>query len=129
MPWKCPSCGFDNADGTVECDGGCGHVPVPAQLSLTALSTGKLLTIAITTTFGKSLLQSFAGDEAIYASEPQFVVRKDCARGGWFLEHATTAKNPTFVNGSPAGGERAKLEQSHVVSIGPAKMRLEVHFA
>jgi hypothetical protein len=129
MPWKCPSCGFANADECKECEGGCGYMPVPATLRLSAPATGKLLTIAITTTFGKTLLQSFAGDDAIYASEPQFVVRKDSSRGGWFLEHAQTAKNPTFVNGVPASEATVKLEASHVVSIGPEKMRLEVSFA
>ena len=129
MPWKCPSCGFDNPEGCSECEGGCGYVPIPARLILTALATGKIITIAITTSFGKSLLQSFAGDEAIYASEPRFVLRKDSSRGGWYLEHLAAAKNPTFVNGAPAAAEAAKLAASHVVSIGPDKMRLEVSFS
>lgn len=129
MPWKCPSCGYENAEAASECAGGCGYAPIPSHLKLRSQLTGKLLAISITTTFGKSLLLSFAGDDALYASEPQFVIRKDAGRGGWFLEHAATAKNPTFVNGTPTGGEPHKLDAMHVVSIGPEKMQLEVSFA
>lgn len=129
MPWKCPSCGFDNAEETDECAGGCGYTPIPSQLRLTSQVTGRLLAISITTMFGKNLLLSFAGDDAIYASEPQFMIRKDTVRGGWFIEHVTTAKNPTFVNGAPTGGDPRKLDATNVVSIGPEKMKLEVSFA
>jgi hypothetical protein len=128
MPWKCPSCGFDNAEANEECAGGCGYMTVPSRLHLTSQVTGKLLAISITTTFGKSLLLSFAGDDAIYASEPQFMIRKDTGRGGWFLEHAATAKNPTCVNGTAVGADSRKLDGTQVVSIGPDKMKLEVGF-
>lgn len=129
MHWKCPSCGYDNAEATEECAGGCGYISIPACLRLKSEVTGKVLAISITTTFGKSLLLSFAGDDAVYASEPQFMIRKDTRRGGWFLEHAPNAKNPTWVNGAAVGGESQKLDATHVVSIGPEKMKLEVGFA
>lgn len=129
MPWKCPSCGFDNADECSECEGGCGHIPIPRQLILLSQATGRKIAILISTSVGKNLLLTFAGGDAVYASEPQFMIRKDSARGGWFLEHASSAKNPTFVNGVPVGGESSKLESTCVLSIGPEKMRLEVAFA
>ena len=128
MRWKCPSCGFDNDVPHPECKGGCGYEPIPMKLSLVAATTGKAMTISITTTFCKDLLRSFAGDEAVYASNPQFVIKKDVEAGGWFLEHAPSAKNPTFVNGSTAVSAHCKLQGSHFVTIGPEKMRLEVRF-
>ena len=128
MSWKCPSCGFDNAEGTTDCAGGCGYMPIPARLRLKSVITGQLIAISITTTFGKSLLMTFAGNDALYASEPQFVILKDASRGGWFLEHAATAKNPTYLDGSPALDASRKLDTTQVISIGPEKMKLEVSF-
>jgi hypothetical protein len=128
MNWKCPACGFDNTDGHSECQGGCGYEAIPLRLTLLATETGKELSISITTSFGKDLLRSFAGEGAIYASNPQFVIFKDFDGGGWYLEHASTAKNPTFVNGTSAVSERTKLQTASYLTIGPEKMRLEVSF-
>jgi hypothetical protein len=103
-------------------------MPIPARLRLKSVITGQLIAISITTTFGKSLLMTFAGNDALYASEPQFVILKDASRGGWFLEHAATAKNPTYLDGSPALDASRKLDTTQVISIGPEKMKLEVSF-
>lgn len=128
MRWKCPSCGFDNEPGHRECQGGCGYSSIPPKLTLAAVATGKEISITITTCFGKDLLRSFAGDDAVYASNPQFMIHKDLAGGGWYLEHLPTAKNPTFVNGESAVTSRWKLEADSYVTIGPEKMRLSVRF-
>ena len=128
MRWKCPSCGFDNGPGYRECQGGCGYEAMPQKLTLKAVATGKEISIMISTNFGKDLLRSFAGEEAMYASNPQFLIQKDVAGGGWYLEHSATAKNPTFVDGAPALAARRKLEADTNVTIGPDKMRLTVRF-
>ena len=128
MQWKCPSCGFENAADQRECQGGCGYEAIPSKMTLSAVATGKELGITITTQFGKDLLRSFAGDDAMYASSPQFIIVKDPGGGGWFIEHATTAKNPTFVSGITAVGLRRKLEVSSYVTIGLDKMRLNIYF-
>lgn len=128
MTWKCPSCGFTNISEQAECQGGCGYEAIPPRLTLLAAETGRRLSITITTIFGKDLLRSFAGDGATYASNPQFVILKDFEGGGWYLEHSTSAKNPTFVNGSSAVATKTKLRADSYVTIGPEKMRLEVHF-
>ena len=128
MNWKCPSCGFTNNADNSECQGGCGYEAMPPRLTLLATETGREVSITITTSFGKDLLRSFAGDGAIFASNPQFVILKDFEGGGWYLEHATSAKNPTFVNGSSAVATKTKLQAASYVTIGPEKMRLEVRF-
>jgi hypothetical protein len=126
--WKCPSCGFDNDAGVRECQGGCGYEAIPGKLTLVAVATGREISISITTSFGKDLLRAFAGEDAVYASNPQFLIKKDHTAGGWFLEHAATAKNPTFVNGTSAAAGRCKLESDTCVTLGPEKMRLTVRF-
>jgi len=128
MHWKCPSCGFSNSSEHSECGGGCGYETIAQRLTLLAAETGREVSVTITTSFGKDLLRSFAGEDAIYASNPQFVICKDVDEGGWFLEHAVSAKNPTFVNGISAVATRVKLDASSILSIGPEKMRLEVLF-
>lgn len=128
MHWKCPSCGFANIADHSECQGGCGYEAIPARLTLLATETGREVSITITTSFGKDLLRSFAGDVAIYASNPQFIILKDLEGGGWYLEHVTSAKNPTFVNGSSVVAIKTKLQAASYVTIGPEKMRLEVRY-
>lgn len=128
MHWKCPSCGFANYSTQPDCGGGCGYEKIPHRLTLVAAETGKEVSVSITTAFGKDLLRSFAGGDAVYASNPQFVICKDYDEGGWFLEHSADAKNPTFLNGNTVVATRVRLEATNILSIGPEKMRLEVLF-
>ena len=128
MSWRCAECGYEaNKDGSVECEG-CGFRPL-GPLVLASEETGKEIRVNITTGFGKSLLQSFAGDEAIYASNPlQFTLIRDPEASEWLIAPTFEAKNPTFLDGSALEGEAVVLEKeaSHVVSIGPEKMRITV---
>ena len=123
MSWKCPECGLENTDGTRACDG-CGVIRW-GKLVLTSETTHLEITIGVDTVVGKRLLCSFAGDEAVYASEPQFAVQRDAPRRGWTISHDVRAKNPTYLNGSALASPML-LADGNVVSIGPEKMRLRV---
>ncbi|HEX2201874.1 MAG TPA: FHA domain-containing protein [Longimicrobium sp.] len=125
MAWKCPQCGFTNAAGaTPQCEA-CGFTRM-GKLALVAEETGKRLPVGIDTAIGKHLLSTFAGGDHVYASEPQFLLSRDAARGGWSIAPAPGAKNPTFVNGAALGDAPAPLETGAVITIGPTRLRLRV---
>lgn len=127
MPWKCPRCGFeDNPEASRNCDGGCGHVRFAKRVVLIACETNRQIVMSVDTTVDKHLLRSFAGDDAAYASSPQFRIYKDAALGGWALEHDAAAKNPTFCNGAAVSGGTVLLSDGCTVSIGPDRMQLVV---
>lgn len=127
MSWKCPRCGFDpNADDIRSCGGGCGYNHIPSRLLLVATGTGRQIAIAVDTTVGKFLLKSFAGDDANYASDPQFRIYKDTELGSWALRHCDTAKNPTFCNGADVSAGTVALGDGAIISIGAERMRLTV---
>lgn len=127
MTWKCTCCGYEeNADESRQCAGGCGYVRLPQAVVLTSTATGKGIRMSVDTTVGKYLLQSFAGDEAVFASEPQFKIFKDMVAGGWSIQHLDGAKNPTFCDGLSIVAGPALLNEGSVVSIGPERMRLAV---
>lgn len=127
MSWKCPRCGFDpNADESRNCGGGCGYTHIPRRLLLIATGTGRQIAIAVDTAVGKSLLKSFAGDDASYASDPQFRIYKDTELGSWALQHYDTATNPTFCNGADVSTGPVALDEGAIVSIGAERMRLTV---
>lgn len=124
MSWKCKNCGFEvNPEGKVACEA-CGYRE-GVVLVLQSSQTAAQIRIRITTTVGKHLLQTFAGEETRFASERQFHVARDPDTGAWMIEHAPDAKNPTFLNGSKLEA-RASLEPGACISIGPEKMRLVV---
>lgn len=125
MAWKCPQCGFLHADdATVRCEA-CGFNRA-ARLALVAEETGKRLSVGIDTAVGKQLLQTFAGADHVYAAEPQFLLARDPARGGWSISPAPGARNPTFLNGAALGDVPTPLEAGAVITIGPEKLRLRV---
>lgn len=127
MPWKCPNCGYENADARRECQGLCGFVCIPSAVALRAAATDRRLTFSIDTAVGKYLLRSIAEEDAIYASEPQFRIYKDAALGAWALQHARDAKNPTYCDGVALNDEPAALHEGSTVSIGPERLKLTVH--
>lgn len=124
MAWKCPQCGFSNAGDASVCEA-CGHTRA-AKLALVADATGKRLPVGIDTAVGKHLLETFAGADHVYASEPQFLLARDPARGGWSIAPAPGARNPTFVNGAALGDAPAPLQAGAVITIGPTRLRLRV---
>jgi hypothetical protein len=125
MAWKCPQCGFLHADdATLRCEA-CGFTRA-GKLVLVAEATAKRLSLGVDTPIGKHLLGTFAGDEHVYAAEPQFLLARDLVRGGWSIAPAPGAKNPTFLNGAALGTAPAPLEAGAVITIGPEKLRLRV---
>lgn len=125
MTWKCPEDGYDNEDTSTAC-GSCGYSRMARRLVLTSSATGQQKGMSISTQVGKGALLSFAGDEARYASDPQFEVIKDTGRGLWAIKHHPSATNPTFYNGTALGAEEKTLEKEGVITIGPEKMKLVV---
>ena len=126
MARKCPVCGFENScDHSRACEGGCGHIHF-GTLVLVAEATGKhTATTDRRTRVGRGLLRSFAGDDARYASEEQFMVYMDAALGCWAVRGTPTARNPTFVNGTPITDATA-LMNGALISIGKDRLKLKV---
>jgi len=127
MQWKCPKCGFEaNPPNSRSCGLQCGYDRIHRRVLLIASGTSRQIAMSVDTLVGKHLLRSFAGDDAVYASDPQFKIYKDAVMAGWALQHVSTAKNPTFCNGSPATDAPVLLSDGGTVSIGPERMRLTV---
>ena len=127
MTWKCPQCGFAANPERVRTCEGCGHVHF-GNIVLVSAETGKQIRMSIDTTVGQGILKTFAGDDAKYASDPQFRLYKDATLASWAIAKIPTAHNPTFLNGSPLTDAPAKLEDGAVISIGAEKMKLNVKF-
>lgn len=125
MSWKCPHCGFPNPDRAIRRCESCGFAH-HGKLVLVSLETEGRLPVAVDTAIGRRLLQTFAGGDHVYAAEPQFLLSRDLAEGGWRIRPAAGAKNPTFLNGVDLAGESAPLEPAAVISIGPERLRLRV---
>lgn len=123
MTWKCPACGFMNEAAARRCDS-CGHARV-GTMALVSEQTSQRLRVAVDTAVGKQLLRSFAGDDHIYASEPQFLLSRDLAEGGWRIAPAPDAVNPTFLDGAALPGPAA-LQHGATLSIGAERLRLRV---
>ncbi|HET7231531.1 MAG TPA: zinc ribbon domain-containing protein, partial [Longimicrobium sp.] len=87
MAWKCPQCGFQNADDAARQCEACGFAR-SGKLVLVAEETSKRLTVGVDTAIGKHLLQTFAGGDHVYAGEPQFLLARDLVRGGWSIAPA-----------------------------------------
>ena len=124
MAWKCSTCGFENEPSKTICDGGCGYIRFGIVV-FTAKSTGCSVKMGVDTSVGKRLLATFAGDDARYASEPQFHLAKDMSLGKWFVIHDSAAKNPTFLNGSTLSA-KSPLDSGSLLSIGPERLQLSV---
>jgi hypothetical protein len=126
MAWKCPQCGFVHEDeAAMRCEA-CGFVRGIGKLVLVAEQTTRRLTIGVDTPVGKELLETFAGDDHVYAADPQFLLARNAAAGGWSIAPAPGARNPTFLNGAALGTAPAPLEPGAVISIGPTRLRLRV---
>lgn len=125
MAWKCPQCGFVHEDGAaLRCEA-CGFTR-SVRLVLVAEATTQRLTVGVDTPVGKHLLQTFAGEDHVYAADPQFLLARDALNGGWTVAPAPGARNPTFLNGAALGDAPAPLEAGAVITIGPTRLRLRV---
>ncbi len=133
MSWKCPECGLVNERETPRICEGCGKADL-GVLTLRCEATGKKLRMSMSTDVGRTLLKSLAGEDARFASEPQFRLTKDEARGAWVVQTSATATNPTRLHGAPLTAEPAPLAAGHVLSVGSRttpgseKLRLVVCF-
>lgn len=125
MAWKCSRCGTENDDTAKSCHGMCGNVRF-GRLVLTSATTGQELRMNIDTAVGKALIKKLIGDEARYASEPQFYVKRCETRAAWVVEHFGGAKNKTHVDGNPLDSEGVKIEKECLISIGKDKAALKV---
>jgi len=124
MAWKCPSCGVVNeTDASRRCES-CGHVRT-GTLALVSEQTSQRLTVTVDTPVGKRLLRGVAGEDHVYASEPQFLLSRDLAEGGWKVSPAEGTVNPTFLNGAELTAP-SPLEHGAVLSVGPERLRLRV---
>lgn len=129
MNWKCPDCGMDNAADLDECQGRCGFrlkPPLAQRVVLVSSRTSRQLAMRLSTSIGRDLLKSADPDEAIYASEVQFHIRKDEDAGDWIVTPESLARHPTFHNGTALTAAGAVLGSGDVLSIGPTRCRLEV---
>ena len=126
MAWKCPQCGFLHEDESASQCEACGFSRGGGRLVLIAEGTGSRLAVGVDTEIGRILLQTFAGEDHVYASEPQFHLARDPAGGAWSIAPAPGAKNPTYLNGVALGGAPTPLTPGAVISIGPTRLRLRV---
>ena len=123
MNWTCPKCGFPSSELRQLCEG-CAHA---RPLLLTSDETGRELRMNVDTLIGRSLLGTLGASDAKFASEPQFEVRPDLARGCWTASHISGAVNATFLNRVPLTGV-SSLNDGAILSIGADKLRLVVQF-
>jgi hypothetical protein len=126
MAWKCPQCGFLQADEAVTRCEACGFARGGGRLVLVAEATRGRLSVGVDTAVGKILLETFAGADHVYAAEPQFLLARDAAGGGWSITPAPGATNPTFLNGAALPAGPAPLAPGAVISIGPTRLRMHV---
>jgi pSer/pThr/pTyr-binding forkhead associated (FHA) protein len=124
MSWKCPQCGVENDAKVDMCAGMCGHVRV-YRLVLTS-SSGQELRFQVDTSVGRSALTTVCGEEARFASQPQFTVSRDAAKSRWLIQHEPQATNITFLNGAPIGTTPHPLSQGDVISLGAKRLALKV---
>lgn len=126
MGWKCPQCGFVQADAAVGRCEACGYAHGGGRLVLVAEQTTKRLALGVDTPVGRALLESFAGEDHVYAADPQFLLARDPENGGWSIAPAPGTRNPTYLNGAALGGGPVPLPPGAVISIGPTRLRLRV---
>ena len=125
MSWTCPSCGVDNALSAATC-AICMRPQKVITVVLTSAATGLARVVRIPTVFGRRLLAILAGDDARFASEPQFDLLRDEAGTGWLVRHHQDARNPTFYDGAAVGPIPVPIGDGGTLSIGPTRLRLIV---
>ena len=121
----CPRCGVPSKTGRGPCEV-CDYVFIAAVVVVASAATGRNQQIRISTRFGRNVLKRIGGEEAVYASDPQFDLIKDTESGHWLLCHHDTARNPTFYNGRAVGPDPVPIETGGRISIGPERLKLTV---
>lgn len=124
MSWRCPQCGVENEDAVDVCAGMCGHARL-TRLVLTATS-GQEIRFNVDTEVGRVGLQKVCGEEARFASQPQFRVLRDTTTPRWLISHMPTATNITCLNAKPLSAELQPLKNGDVISIGTKRAALRV---
>ncbi len=125
MPWNCPICGTQNDAYTDVCAAHCGHVRV-TRLVLVSQSTHREQALMISADIAKDTLKRIADDESKYASSPQFHLHRDKEGTCWYVEHATSATHPTFLNGAQLSPGRHPLKSGDVLCVGGKRLFLTV---
>ncbi len=124
MSWRCPESGTENDDHAAKCLG-CGYVRY-GRLVLLSPSNGKEIRTNIDLLIGKTLLKAVVGDEARFASEPQFKLARSEEQASWLVLPNPKAVNATFVNGVKAADLGVKIAGGSEITIGTDKARLKV---
>lgn len=75
---------------------------------------------------GKSLLRRAVGDDARFASEPQFHLSRCEDNSSWLIRQEAKAVNATLMNGVAITEEGTKLTTGAEITIGVDKARLRV---
>lgn len=96
-----------------------------SRVTLRAASTGKAMAMTVDTEVGRASLRPLGDSDYVYASQPQFYVRRDAGTGGWTIVPNTSAKNPTYVDGRHLTSQMA-LQDGAAVSVGLSRLRLTV---
>lgn len=121
---KCPACGYVRPEHSRACDV-CGHLEF-GTLALVSRATGAEITFVVDCPVGQALLLGVVGVDSAYASNPQFRVRRSVECRSWMIEHSSSARNPTWLNGAALDGAVRPLAPGDCVSIGPERLLLEV---
>jgi hypothetical protein len=126
--WKCPQDGTENPLSERRCLV-CRHPNLPRVVVLRAVATGKEAEFTGDIRLGKAVFaQRFADPDAVYASDLQFEVVRDEDVVAWVVRPVAEAVNPTYYNGTPLGPTGAELADGGVISVGKAKLKLQVRF-
>ncbi len=125
MGWKCPKCGTENDDHIASCHGMCGYVRY-GKLVLVGATTGQEIRMNLDTAVGQSLLKRLVGEEARFASEPQFHLRRSEDEAAWLVMPEPRAVNATHVNGAKVGDAGVKVSDGTEITVGTNKALVKV---
>jgi hypothetical protein len=126
--WKCPQDGTENPLSERRCLV-CRYPNLPRVVVLHSVATGKEAEFTESMKFGKAVFtQRFGDPDAVFASELQFEVVRDESAVAWVVRQLPDAVNPTYYNGKPVGPAGAELADGGVISLGKAKLKLQIRF-
>ena len=126
--WRCPQDGTENPLAERRCLV-CRFPNLPRVVVLRSTATGKEAEFTEAMKFGQAVFtQRFEDPDAMYASDLQFEVVRDEDVVAWFVRPVPGAVNATCYNGIPLGPTGQELAEGGVISIGKAKLMLQVRF-